>query len=303
MIDTRAFGIDTSHYDGPLDWARLIAHMPRVSFIGMRSTISWGYRDPFFTANWKGAKEYDLVRTAYHVVYPGEDAMRQYDNIMAALGNDPGELPVTLDAELHHNLPRATITRTIRQLADIIIARTNRKPILYTRATWADLYLYSDAFDDLQWWLATYLKVPLFSKYANEHPGPPLLPTGISSYLIHQTGDKMPPICSTTTKATQDYDRWNGTEADMLQYVYGSAGIPEEPVVTPIKPLGITFEVLRNMNMRDGPGAEYKDIGDLKAGQIITAENIGGHNSWIEFAPGKWAALEYNGITYLKRVI
>lgn len=303
MTDTRAFGLDTSRYDGLLDWGRFEAHLPAITFIGMRATISWAYRDPFFQANWRGAKAIHTIRSAYHVVYPGEDAERQYDNIMAMVGDDPGELPVTLDIELDHGLPKSTITRTVRRLADIITARTNKAPLLYTRAEWANQFLFSGEFRDLKWWLATYLRAPLFSVYANEHPGPPILPIGIDTYLIHQTGDHMRPICSTTTKAHQDYNRWNGTEADMLQYVYGTANIPEVPEEPPMESsVGIMFEVLRNMNTRSGPSTAFSDVGDLAAGERVRATNVAGGSSWIEIAPGKWAAVEHNGVKYMKRV-
>lgn len=67
-------------------------------------------------------------------------------------------------------------------------------------------------------------------------------------------------------------------------------------------PAGLKFRVLRPMNMRAGAGTGYADIGDLLTGEIVTAGNVAGENSWIEIAPGKWAAVEYNGVVYLQKI-
>ena len=72
---------------------------------------------------------------------------------------------------------------------------------------------------------------------------------------------------------------------------------PAPITVTP----GLKFKVLRPMNYRSGPGTGYTDDGDLITGEIVTASNVAGGNSWIEIAPGKWAAVEYNGVTYLEK--
>lgn len=297
MTDTRVFGLDVSNYDGLINWGAVEAHIPEIAFMGFRSTISWGYRDPFFKANWASGKG-KVLRTAYHVVYPGEDAIRQYDNIMATLDGDIGELPITIDAELDHGLPKATITRTVRALADKIIQATHRHPFLYSRGNWIDQFLYVGEFTDLPLWLATYLSKPWWAKYAVEHPGPPILPNGATTYAIHQTGDKMAPICSTTTKAYQDYDRWNGDKASLLKFAGVAEITPPQP--TP-QPADLRFEVLRDMNVRAGPSTDFADVGDLKTGQILNVINVAGGNSWIEFESGKWAALNYNGIAYLAK--
>lgn len=303
MTDTRPFGIDVSRYDGLLNWNAVKAHVPKVHFVAMRSTISWGYRDPFFVANWVAGKG-RVLRAAYHVIYPGEDATRQYDNIMTTLNGNIGELPIVIDAELDHGLPKATITRTTRRLADKIIAATHKHPILYSRANWIDAHLNLAELPDLPLWLAHYLKVPLFGKYAPEHPGPPILPKGATTYAIHQTGDHLPTFCATTTKAHQDYDRWNGTVESL--YKFAGKTVLEQPVEQPSSPPetietgGIRLEVLVDgMNVRGGPSTSYAVLGNLRQGEIVTARNVSGANSWVEIAPDRWAAVQYGGVKYM----
>src|SRR3990172_8100665 len=205
MTDNRAFGIDVSRYDGLLNWQAVEQHDPAVSFIAFRCTISWGYRDPFFLANWREAGRRGYNRLAYHVIYPGEDAVRQADNLFGHIGSD---LKTTdrfvLDDELEHDVSVYRHTATTRKLADVIFQRTLFKPALYSRAEYLDRRVDLSQLLDLPLWLAQYLTKPFWAQYANEHPGPPVLPRHATTWLIHQTGDKMPPFCATSGKTVQE---------------------------------------------------------------------------------------------------
>ena len=100
MIDESryAFGLDTERYssnpdlDKWMDWEAVALHdNPPVTFVVTRAGISWGYQDPLFPYNWRGIREIDLFRLAagiemmpvgrgaYHVLYPGENPISQYD--------------------------------------------------------------------------------------------------------------------------------------------------------------------------------------------------------------------------------
>ena len=238
MTDNRAFGIDVSHYDGLLNWKAVLEHVPEVTFIGYRATISWGYRDPFFLANWKDGEIHAIPRLAYHVVYPGEDVLRQVDNLFAAL--DKVLLPtdkIVLDVELDHGISKTNITNSVLKHADLCKKRTGEYPILYSRAIWLNQFTFPMEFTHLKLWTAQYLNKRPLAKYANEmipsQDHPILLPTGFNNYLIHQTGHETPPFCSTTTKSYQDYDRWNGTKADVRAF-FGVANVPDVPDVDPL---------------------------------------------------------------------
>lgn len=75
------------------------------------------------------------------------------------------------------------------------------------------------------------------------------------------------------------------------------------PPPTPVEP-GLHFRVTAPvLNIRSGPGTQYADIGDLYEGQILTAQNIAAiGEAWVEFEPGKWAALKAGGKQYLEVV-
>lgn len=218
----RAFGIDVSRHDGLIDWSRVLSHPEQIVFMAFRCTVSWGYRDPFFVANYRDAYNYGIARMAYHVVYPSESAIRQADNLFGHLGTMFLSTDrLVLDVELEdgiHNVSVSKYTQTIRAMADIILSRTGNLPILYSRAEFLNRRVDMLQLQDLDLWLAQYLKKPQNAEYAQEHPGPPDLPRHTKNWLIHQTGHETPNICATSGKKYQDYNRWNGTTEDVLRY-------------------------------------------------------------------------------------
>src|SRR4030066_103468 len=206
-----AFGIDVSRYQGLIDFEKAKIDLPYpITFVGICAGISWGYTDKWFIRNWSEFKSIKKFRSAYHALYPGENSIKQMDHFFSLLRNDIGELPLTIDAELHHNQSRRTITNKIIDCAGIIYRRTGNFPLLYTRTEWLNTYTYPDELSFLQLWLAQYLNVEKNQVYAKEHPGPPTLPKGFTNWTFHQTGSKTPPSYGVQSKSL-DYDRFNGT--------------------------------------------------------------------------------------------
>ncbi len=91
---------------------------------------------------------------------------------------------------------------------------------------------------------------------------------------------------------------------DPLPYLTTSGG--EDPVTDfpgavtlPNLSFEVTFETL---NVRNGPGVEYAIVGQLKKGAKITGKRLYSKSVWIEYEPGKWCALAFDGASYLKLV-
>lgn len=213
------FGVDVSRYQGKIDWDAMDSRPgDPVVFAGIRATVSWGYQDSWFPRNWAEAKRVGILRMAYHVVFPGEDPIRQIDNLMKTIGDDIGELPPVLDLELDHGYSTAAIIKNIYRQAVEVEARTFRRPILYSRASWVDQYLSgAEWLDEYDWWLANYLR-----DQSTEHPGPPILPKGVTKYLIHQTSGGYPSAGFGVESKEIDTDRWNSPSVDD---VYRYAGL------------------------------------------------------------------------------
>ena len=59
----------------------------------------------------------------------------------------------------------------------------------------------------------------------------------------------------------------------------------------------VTAEVL---NVRGGPGVEFPIVGQLQMGAKLTGKRLQSKSVWIEYEPGKWCALAFNGVVNLK---
>jgi len=63
----------------------------------------------------------------------------------------------------------------------------------------------------------------------------------------------------------------------------------------------LNFEVVgETLNIRTGPGVEYSMAGQLTKGAKFTSKALTSPSVWVEIEPGKWCALQFDGITYLK---
>lgn len=70
-----------------------------------------------------------------------------------------------------------------------------------------------------------------------------------------------------------------------------------DAVTLPGLPLEVVFETV---NVRNGPGVEFSIIGQLTRGAKLTGRRLHSKSVWIEFEPGKWCALAFDGSTLLK---
>jgi peptidase M23-like protein len=63
----------------------------------------------------------------------------------------------------------------------------------------------------------------------------------------------------------------------------------------------LSFEVLPEfLNVRNGPGVEFSIVTQLQKGTKIKARRLQSKSVWIEYEPGKWCAIAFNGIVNLK---
>jgi murein DD-endopeptidase MepM/ murein hydrolase activator NlpD len=70
-----------------------------------------------------------------------------------------------------------------------------------------------------------------------------------------------------------------------------------DAVALPSLSFEVTAEVL---NVRNGPGVEFSIVGQLQKGKKITGKRLQSKSVWVEYEPGKWCALAFNGIVNLK---
>ena len=97
--------------------------------------------------------------------------------------------------------------------------------MIYSRKEWVDRKLQVNRMPKVDWWLAAYLKTLPKPLYTPEMTPPPPLPRGVSDWLIHQTTSHGKSIGAPSYY--MDYDRWNGSEADVRKYFNLDVSEPE----------------------------------------------------------------------------
>jgi GH25 family lysozyme M1 (1,4-beta-N-acetylmuramidase) len=217
------FGIDISQHNASYDGKRMPdfdliqAHEPKVRFIAMRTGLSWGYRDTLFERYFSEAWRIGVCVLPYHVLYPGEDAVRQMDFFLTILKEvDLDQVRLALDLELDHGRSKAQITRMLNECLRYLKSRTGRYPIVYSRALWINEFLEVEDLPKLDWWLAQYIRSYESPEFTPEYPCPPMLPRGVRQWLIHQTSQRAPAIGG--LGHYMDYNRWNGSLEQLWAY-------------------------------------------------------------------------------------
>lgn len=229
---TLPFGIDISKHQGVNDYAKMKAN---AAFVFVKATESWGYVDPKFVSNWQGLAGHR--RGAYVYVYLSEDPLRQANHLIdtvTRVGVDWRYDRLVLDLEKSgHGLSKAEVARRVLIMMERIKEVTGRYPILYSRASWVnDNMLVTDPrIANADWWLAHYLTHRPYPLYTPEKASPPTLPRGVSSWLIHQTGERGNGKAHGVASYYVDQNRWN-TDNQEISAFFGNTE-EEPPVVIP----------------------------------------------------------------------
>lgn len=285
-VDQRAFGIDISKYqsspDGSvrMNFDKVANYKTPISFIAARAGVSWGYRDPMFDFYWSEMARIKVCRMAYFVVYFGESATSQMDALFRIMEGKTNwrHDRLALDLEVAGINPPERITATTAKCLEIIKYRTGRYPIVYSRASWVNENMRVMDLPKLDWWLATYRRALPDPFLTPEHAGPPLLPRGVDTWLIHQTSDRGPRIGSVSYHT--DHNRWNGDTQDVLRYFGNPSGmyVPE-----PVKEQFKAKCIVPALYKRNGPSPNYQAIGQLNLGDVVKVYEV--KNNWFRLDP------------------
>ena len=140
-LKVRYPGIDVSHYQGVIDWAKV--KNAGLKFAFTKATQGKSEVDPTFHTNWAEIKTAGLVRGAYHFFNPDIDAAAQADHFIATVQLEPGDLPPVLDIEVTDGVTQAGIEDGIRVWLEKIAEVYGVQPIIYSalpfvKTVWAE---------------------------------------------------------------------------------------------------------------------------------------------------------------------
>lgn len=152
-------GIDISHHQGEIDWERLSRAKigeESISFVFIKATEGQDYLDENFNDNFYQAREYGMLRGAYHYFKPNVPAERQAAYFLKQVHLEEGDLPPVLDIEESGNLSVEQLQRAALAWLHAVEKRYHAKPILYTNYKFKEKYLSTDDFSPYPYWIAHY---------------------------------------------------------------------------------------------------------------------------------------------------
>ena len=196
-------GIDISHYQGDIDWAKLqnatIEGQP-LGFIMIKATEGSSRMDENFNDNFYQAREYGFIRGAYHFWSNKSSARDQAYYFLKQVHLEEGDLPPVLDVE-HKPEERSVedFQRDILTWLHIVEDRYHVKPIIYTYYKFKLKYLSDRHFDSYPYWIAHYYVDKV------EYTGP-------WKFWQHTDAGRLPGI-----KGYVDFNIYNGSYYDLRQ--------------------------------------------------------------------------------------
>jgi GH25 family lysozyme M1 (1,4-beta-N-acetylmuramidase) len=182
-------GIDVSHHNGDIDYAKVREAGHRFVFI--KATQDNDFIDPLFPTNLARARAAGLAAGAYHFFDYTLDGTAQANHFLdrvEAAGGIEGALPPVVDVECWGPIGasiHAVSTARLRDFVERVYERTGRMPIVYTSVhMWSEVVGNAEGFEGLPLWAACW-----------GCDAPPDLAPGWDEWSFWQTGiDRIPGV-------------------------------------------------------------------------------------------------------------
>lgn len=137
-------GIDVSHYQGTINWTKV--RKAGVQFAFIKATEGTGYKDPKFTANYRGAYKAGVIRGAYHFALPNKSSGAAQAKFLARNGGawsaDSRTLPSAVDLESNpygamcYGKSKTAMRSWISDFLKTYRSSTRRYAVIYTTTSW-----------------------------------------------------------------------------------------------------------------------------------------------------------------------
>jgi len=147
-------GIDVSLFTGEINWSGVAADGIVFAYIRVANGLT---ADSKFSDNWSGARQAGVVRGAYQILQPSDDAVAQAQVLVNAIGElSTGDLPPALAVEVIDGQTPGTIATKVGAWLSYVESALGLPGIIYTgRFFWQDNVASSD-YADHPLWIADY---------------------------------------------------------------------------------------------------------------------------------------------------
>ncbi|MCO5234082.1 MAG: hypothetical protein M9888_10160, partial [Chitinophagales bacterium] len=149
------FGIDISHYQGKIDWAKVRSSHHPIEFIFIRASMGEDGTDKHFKHNWENAKKHNYVRGAYHYYRPNENSTRQFENFKSIVRLENGDFYPVLDIEDESRFGRQHLREEVLNWLKLAENEYGVKPIIYTGLSFYQ-HILKGYVDEYPLWIAAY---------------------------------------------------------------------------------------------------------------------------------------------------
>lgn len=156
--DYKVHGIDVSRHQGKINWEQ-VANMKvdkiTIDFAFIKATEGKNFIDFRYFINWRKAKQYNIIRGAYHYFKPLTNAESQAKSFINTVDLKNGDLPPVLDVEENGGLSDAELINRIRKWLNKVENHYGLKPIIYVNIEYYNKYIKGN-FDNYPIWIAHY---------------------------------------------------------------------------------------------------------------------------------------------------
>lgn len=155
LLPAGAEGLDLSHHNGAVDWARL-GTQP-FEFVYLKATEGTGHIDQEFQTNWQAATRLGWQVGAYHFYLLCRDGAGQAENFIRQVEVRAGTLPPAVDLEHAHNCAarggREAALGELRTFLDALEAEYGAVPVIYTTPAFFSEWLAGEGFEAHPLWI------------------------------------------------------------------------------------------------------------------------------------------------------
>lgn len=155
LLPAGAEGIDLSHHNGAVDWARLGTEP--FSFVYLKATEGTDHADQNFQAHWRDATRLGWMTGAYHFYLLCRPGAAQADNFIRQVEVRAGTLPPAVDLEHAHNCAakgsRQETLGELRAFMAAIAAEYGQRPVIYTTPAFYSEWLAGEGFEAHPLWI------------------------------------------------------------------------------------------------------------------------------------------------------
>lgn len=154
-------GIDISHYQQKIDWAKLqdaeINGHP-IRFVIIKATEGVNLKDINFKQNIRQARRRNMITGAYHFYIPGSNPKRQAECFIQNVKLERGDLPPILDVEKMGSLSNKELQEDVLTWLELVEKHYGVRPILYASYDFKRSHLNTPELNKYPLWVARYYK-------------------------------------------------------------------------------------------------------------------------------------------------